>query len=370
MKKLGFGLMRLPLKDSADPKSVDHEHFNKMVDYYIENGFTHFDTAYPYHRGMSESAFKACVAERYPREAYTLTDKMPTFMVRENADYQKLFEEQLSRCGVEYFDYYLLHALDMTRYETTVALGGFEFMQKLKAEGRVKHIGFSFHDKPEVLDKILAEHPEMECVLLQINYIDWEAPGIESKKCYEIAMKHSIPIMIMEPLKGGALASVPVEAEKLLKSYNPDMSVASWAIRFAASLENVMFVLSGMSDFGQLTDNTGYMKELEPLNEEEQVIISKAAQIINSSIDIPCTSCQYCVDGCPKNIPIPRYFSLYNNQKQFGLAPNHTMYYSGLTRDFGRASDCVECGQCEEHCPQHIKIIERLKDVASIFDKK
>ncbi len=370
MKKLGFGLMRLPLTDGADAKSVDQDAFNKMADYFLENGFTYFDTAYPYHGGMSEVAFRKAVAERHPRSAYTITDKMPTFMVREASDYQRLFDEQLSRCGVDYFDYYLLHALGMGSYEKTVALGGFEFMKKLKAEGKAKHIGLSFHDKAEVLDRIFTEHPEMEYVLLQINYIDWDNASIESGRCYEVAVKHKKPVMVMEPVKGGALANVPEDAEKLFRTHAPGMSAASWALRFAASLKNVMVVLSGMSSLEQLRDNAGYMGNFKPLDGEEREIIKKAASIINESIDIPCTACNYCVDGCPKSIPIPKYFSLYNNQKQFGLFPNHTMYYAGLARDFGRASDCIECRQCEEHCPQHIEISRRLKDVASVFDKK
>ncbi len=370
MKKLGFGLMRLPVIDGADTKSVDQDAFNKMADLFLENGFTYFDTAYPYHGGMSEVAFRKAVAERYPRSAYTIADKMPTFIVREASDYERIFKEQLSRCGVDYFDYYLLHALGMGSYEKTVALGGFEFMKKLKSEGRAGRIGLSFHDKADVLDRILTEHPEMEFVLLQINYIDWDNASIESGKCYEVAARHNKPVMVMEPVKGGALAKVPEEAERLFREYAPGMSAASWAVRFAASLENVMVVLSGMSAYGEMADNIGYMRDFKPLNAEELEIIKKAAAIINKSIDIPCTSCNYCVDGCPKNIPIPKYFSLYNNQKQFGIFPNHTMYYAGLARDFGRASDCVECGQCEEHCPQHIEIIRRLKDVASVFDRK
>lgn len=372
MKKLGFGMMRLPITDENDPKSIDQELVNKMADYYLEKGFNYFDTAYPYHQGMSEICARKALTERYPREAFVLADKMPTFLVTSSEDYQRFFDEQLERCGVKYFDYYLLHNLFTKTCEDTVKYGGFEFMKKLKSEGKVKRIGFSYHDKAELLDRILTEHPETEFVQLQINYIDWDSESIESRKCYETAVRHGKPVIVMEPVKGGCLAKVPADADRLFKDHHPDMSAASWAVRFAASLDNAFMVLSGMSDFGQVTDNVGYMLEMAALDEEEKKIVKKAAAIINNSIEIPCTACGYCLDGCPENIPIPKYFSLYNDQKQFRLMPNHMVYYANLVfaQSFGKASACIGCRQCESHCPQHIVISEELKKVAGVFDGK
>ncbi|MEN6371816.1 MAG: aldo/keto reductase [Armatimonadota bacterium] len=368
MSKLGFGLMRLPVTVEGDPKSIDQELVNKMVDYYLEKGFTYFDTAYPYHQGMSEVAARKAIVERHPRESFTLADKMPTFFVTSGADYQRFFDEQLERCGVQYFDYYLLHTLGARLYAGTLEYGGFDFMKKLKAEGKAKHIGFSYHDKAELLDRILTEHPEMEFVQLQINYIDWDNTSIESRKCYDVATKHNKPVIVMEPVKGGSLTHLPAEANKMFRAYHPDMSAASWAIRFAASLDNVFMVLSGMSSFEQVVDNTSYMQDMALLNDEEKEIIKKATAIINSSIAIPCTACQYCVDGCPQKIPISKYFSLYNDQNRFKLVPAHMNYYTNLAHDFGKASDCIGCKQCEEHCPQKIDIVEQLKEVAKVFD--
>ncbi len=368
MKKLGLGLMRLPTIAEGDPKSIDQARVNSMVDYFLEQGFCYFDTAYMYHKGMSERAAKKALVERHPRESFMLADKMPTFLVTCNADYQKLFDKQLERCGVTYFDYYLLHTLGEKNYAITLKHDGFAFMKQLKAEGKARRIGFSFHDKAELLDKILTAHPEMEFVQLQINYVDWEDELIQSRKCYEVATRHHKPVIVMEPVKGGALAQVPEEAAQLFKASRPDMSPASWAIRYAASLENVFMVLSGMSNFEQVADNVGYMKSFAPLNEEERRIIGKAADIIKRNTAIPCTACQYCVDDCPSKIAIPKLFSLFNNQQQFGLVPSYHTYYMNLSQTHGKAADCIACGQCERHCPQHIKIIEQLKAVSRIFD--
>jgi len=369
VKKLGFGGMRLPRLVEDDPKSIDQAQVNAMVDYFIEHGFTYFDTAYPYHQGLSEGAFLKAIVDRYPRESFLLADKMPTFSVFKSEDYERIFNEQLERCGVEYFDYYLLHNLGKTNYANSVKFGGFEFIKKLKEEGKAKHIGFSFHDNAELLDEILTKHPEIEFVQLQLNYIDWESESIQSRKCYEVARRHDKKITVMEPIKGGGLANPPEKAQELFKGYHPEMSYASWAIRYVASLEGVMIVLSGMNTIDQLKDNTSYMEDFKPINDEEKSIITKVVDIINESIAVPCTNCQYCVDECPKKINIPSYFSIYNSYHLYGDRNFPAMHYDRQSNGRGKASECIECKLCEGHCPQHIKITEKLKLVAQAFEK-
>ena len=371
MKKLGFGLMRLPLSNADDYSAINIELTKKMVDNYMSKGFTYFDTAFPYHNGNSEVAFRKAVVERYPRTSFTITDKMPCWEIHSKSDLQKFFDLQLKRCGVDYFDYYWLHALNKNYYSTMQKFGGFEFISKMKEESKIKHIGFSFHDSNSLLEQILNEHPEAEYVQLQINYLDWDNPTIESHKCYETATRHGKPVIVMEPVKGGSLAKVPVEVEKMFNEYRKDISPASWAIRYAASLDNVLVVLSGMSNMEQMEDNTSYMQYFQPINNEEKAIIEKAGQIINKSIAIPCTACHYCTPGCPQDICIPEYFSIYNTLNQFGKVQqwiNTSTYYSVLSQTHGKASDCLECGQCEQHCPQHISIIENLKKVSKTFE--
>ena len=368
MKKLAFGLMRLPIIDGDNTK-IDLEKVKEMIDYFLAQGFTYFDTAYVYHGGNSEKAFGELVASRYPRDAFTITDKMPMFSPKTPEDYERIFNEQLQRCQVEYFDWYFLHALNIRTYEEYVVKEkAFDFVFRKKQEGKIKHVGFSFHDSAEVLDKILTEHPEVELVQLQINYIDYESPTIQSRKCYEVARKHGVPMTIMEPLKGGKLINIPVQAQKLLKDYHPDLSIASWGIRYASSLDGVIAVLSGMSNMEQVIDNTSYMKEFEPLNGEEYQIIDQVVEIINSAIEIPCTACKYCVDGCPMHIAIPQYFSLLNDLKQFGPNNFRINQYKRIAENNGLASSCIECGQCEGICPQHLHIIEGLKKVAKEFE--
>lgn len=371
-KRLGFGLMRLPLLNPDNPANIDVEQVKQMVDTFLERGFTYFDTAWMYHSFQSENVVKEALVDRYPRDSYTLATKLHAGFIKTKEDCDKVFEEQRRKTGVEYFDYYLLHDIGFDHYKTYTDLDCFRWLMDKKEKGLVRHIGFSYHDNAELLDKVLTEHPEFEFVQLQINYLDWESVGIQSRKCYEVAEKHHVPVIVMEPVKGGTLANVPDAVTKMFKEYHPDMSVPSWAIRFAASHENVALVLSGMSNMEQLLDNLSYMDELVPLNEEENALIRKAVEIINSTIEIPCTGCSYCTDGCPMNIAIPKYFSLYNADKQEIKTKSwmpQQEYYSRLTGTFGKASDCVACGQCEDVCPQHLPVIDYLQKVAEHFEK-
>ena len=370
-KKLAFGMMRLPLTDPVDTTAIDYETVNKMVDSFMARGFIHFDTAAPYHKMTSEIAVRECLVKRYSRESFTLTNKLSLFMVEEE-ELEPFFAGQLERCGVDYFDYYWLHAMSAERARKAEELHAFEFVREKKAQGKIRHIGLSFHDSAEVLDQILTDHPEMEYVQLQINYLDWEDPEVQSRKCYEVCRKHGKPVMVMEPVKGGVLASLVPEAEALLKKADPKASLASWAIRFAASLDNVCMVLSGMSTPEQMEDNLSYMEELKPLTGEEIKLLEKVVEVIHSKATIACTACRYCVDGCPMGIAIPDYFALMNDLSKFGETRlgRNKQSYARFTGEGGKglASACIGCGQCEGQCPQHLPIIQYLKDVAATLE--
>ena len=367
-KKLGFGTMRLPLLDAEDPKSIDLETFMQMADLYLERGFCYFDTAYPYHEGLSEEAVRRCVAERYPRDRFLLADKMPVYLVKQPEDYERIFAEQLRRCGVEYFDVYLLHNLGRDRYPNTERLGGFAFLRKLKEQGLARNIGFSFHDDAETLDRILTEHPEVDVVQLQINYLDWNGTVAQSGRCYETAKRHGKDVIVMEPVKGGQLAALPGKAMELFTAFYGDAapSPASLAIRFAASLSQVKVVLSGMSSPEQVADNTGFMGDFAPLTEEEHGLTREIEQELKRAIKVPCTSCRYCMEVCPKNIAIPNYFGLLNLYAVTGKKTN--MYYQRYSLNHGRASDCLKCGLCEKNCPQHIPIRQMLEEFAALYE--
>lgn len=365
-KKLGFGCMRLPVIN-GDTNAIDDARFCAMIDSYMEQGFKYFDTAYPYHNEKSEEAVKRCLVERYDREKFFLATKMPVWLVKETADYEKLFEIQRQRCGVEYFDFYLLHAMNKDRVKEAEEKGGFAFVQRMKEEGKIRHIGFSFHDTADVLADILSRHPEMEFVQLQINYYDWESESVQSRKCYEAAEKYGVPVIVMEPVKGGTLANMVGEPAAILKELDAEASYASFAIRYAASLENVMLVLSGMSDEAQLADNTSYMKDFVPLSEKEQQAIGKVVEELEKLPTIACTACRYCVEGCPKKIVIPDVFHAYNSVVQFGLNDITRGNYNRAVANNGRAEDCIKCGKCEGQCPQHLSIRDLLEKTAETF---
>ena len=362
--KLGFGLMRLPKKGIG----TDIEQVKKMVDLFMDAGFTYFDTAFVYMG--SEAAIKKALVDRYPRESYTLATKLNAFMLAptEKAAKQQ-FYKSLERTGAGYFDYYLLHALMDNNYKKYDKFHIWDFVKEQKEKGLVKHFGFSYHAGPKLLDQLLTEHPEVDFIQLQINYEDWENPAVTSRANYEVARKHGVSITVMEPVKGGSLANPPKKVKELMDAYHPDMSYASWAIRFVASLDGIITVLSGMSNIEQMEDNLSYMKNFEPLNEEEQKIIQEAQRILGNTATIPCTACHYCVEGCPKQIPIPDIFSAMNKHLGNGLTAEAVDAYTKVALEGHKATDCIGCGQCEKACPQHLPIIENLKKCAEMLEK-
>ena len=357
--KLGFGLMRLP--KNADG-TIDVPQTAQMADKFIAAGGTYFDTAFVYDQGASEAAFKAAVADRYPRGAYTVATKLNAFMAPEKNEQsaKQEFYTSLERTGAGYFDYYLLHAIQRSNKDLYDQYGIWDFVKEQKAKGLIKHWGFSFHADPDLLVELLAEHPDAEFVQLQINYADWENPGVASRRNWEICKRHGKPVIIMEPVKGGILAEPIPTVKEILKAANPDASCASWALRFAAGLDNIMVVLSGMSSLGQMEDNLSFMKDFAPLSDAEMAVIHQAQAALDADKSIPCTACHYCTKGCPMNIPIPEIFNVENRKKgspRFRTVREYTI----VTQGRGKASDCIQCGQCEGACPQHLPIIQLLQ---------
>ena len=364
--KLGFGLMRLP--KGKDGK-IDVEQVQEMVDLFMAAGLTYFDTAYVYDGGDSERAAKAALVDRYPRESYTLATKLCAWMgAHDEESAKQQFYTSLERTGAGYFDYYLLHALQAGNYRKYDEYHLWDFVKEQKEKGLIKHWGFSFHATPEILDELLTAHPDAEFVQLQINYADWENPAVTARANYEVARKHGKSIVVMEPVKGGALANPIPAVQDILRSANPAASFASWGIRYAASLDGIITVLSGMSSVEQMEDNLSYMKNFQPLDEVERTAIQKAQKAINGVKSIPCTACHYCTAGCPKRIPIPEIFAARNKQLLWGQMEEGRTDYAQAVENGGRASDCIACGQCVRACPQQLTVIDYLKDCAVQFD--
>lgn len=368
---LGFGFMRLPLKDEADRSAVALETVKEMVDLYMARGFGYFDTAHRYHDGASESALRQAVTERYPRERFWLADKLTRSCVTRPEELEPFFRRQLALCGVEWFDLYLIHNVGRLSLDAFEALDAFGFLESLRERGLARHTGFSFHGTADVLEEVLRRHPDTEFVQLQLNYLDWEDAAIQSRACYETARRYGCRIVVMEPVKGGTLVNLPEDVAAPLCAAAPQASLASWAIRFAAGLDGVDMVLSGMSTPEQLRDNTSFMAHFRPLSPAEQALLAQAADRLRAHPAIACTACRYCTAGCPEGIAIPDCFQLYSNYKRLentAYMYNQKTYYANLTAAHGRASACIGCGRCEESCPQGLPIRALLKQVAAVLE--
>ena len=365
MPKLGFGLMRLPEKDGK----IDHEQLCTMVDRYMQAGMNYFDTAYIYHEGRSEVAAREALVKRYPRDSFMLATKLPAWEIRKAEDVERIFNDQLERAGVDYFDFYLLHSVEEGgNYDNYIKYDCFNWCMQRKAEGQIKHFGFSFHGSPELLEKVLDEHPEVEFVQIQLNYLDRTNPVVRSQRLYEILRDRNIPIIIMEPVRGGMLADMDPEIEARFKDRRPEKSVASWALRFVGSLPGVMTVLSGMSNVAQTEDNIRTFKNFEPLADDELQIIDEVTEKLLAIPQIGCTACKYCCEGCPMKISIPDVFRTVNTLRRYPDDWRAKNFYQTLIQRSGKASDCIGCGQCERVCPQHLPITVLMKEAAGMLD--
>ncbi|MBQ4369595.1 MAG: aldo/keto reductase [Oscillospiraceae bacterium] len=361
---LGFGLMRLPAKNGH----IDKEEVSRMADLFIENGFNYFDTAYVYNDGESENAFRECVAKRHDRSSFLIADKIPLWKVERPEDLPRITDELLERCGVEYLDYLLLHSLHDEHLALTYKLGAWDYLRSVKEQGLARNVGFSFHDTPPVLEKILSENPWVDFVQLQINYADWDSPNVNSRECYETAIRHGKKIVIMEPIKGGSLVTMPDNISAPLKQADPSASLASWALRYAASLPGVLTVLSGMSEYSQMEENISVFKNMKPLSEEEKGVLAKVAQAIRDVPTVPCTRCKYCMSECPQHIEIPNLLGVYNEYRIFANMAGALRRYRLSSRDGAPASACIACRSCENICPQHIEISRCMAEMAEIFE--
>ena len=359
----GFGFMRLPM----DGDRVDENRTREMVDLFMEQGFNYFDTAHGYLDGQSEQMLKTCLTSRYPRESYVLADKLSPSFFHKQEDIIPLFEKQLEACGVEYFDFYLMHAQSKKLFAKYKACKAYETALQLREQGRIRHLGISFHDTAEVLDQILTEYPQIEVVQIQLNYVDFEDPAVQSRKCLEVCRKHGKPVIVMEPVKGGTLVNLSGAAKAVLDRVGSG-SYASYAVRFAAMQPGVFMVLSGMSSPDMVADNTGYMRSFEPLNEEELEAVERVCAIVRDGDTVACTACRYCVEVCPQKISIPDIFACYNNSKIFN--DWNAGYYYSIHTDTHKVSDCLQCGKCEQACPQHLEIRTLLQSVDAAFEEK
>lgn len=368
--KFGFGCMRLPLTDANDPTKIDQELFNQMVDIYMEKGFNYFDTSYAYHNGMSEVAIRKAVVERYPRESFQICDKMPTWALTCEEDNEKFVNEMLERLGTDYFDVFFIHNINGPWLQNAKNAKTFEYVKKMKEEGVAKKIGFSFHESSKLLKEVLDEYGELfDIVQLELNYLDWEDPSIEAHKCYDLCVEHGLDVYVMEPLKGGVIVNPNDEIKNDFHEFNPDKSIASFALRFCASLEHVKIVLSGMSKMDDLIDNCDTYENFEVLSDEENEFLEKMAKKLADNVAVACSECGYCVDACPEMIPIPEYFHLYNTSKNQPESNIYRLYYDKLADEKVPADECTYCGTCLDHCTQKIDIPAELENLCEHFEE-